>query len=68
MRRFSGRCCQRGEEERFNDSWSFSAVDIPASDDVRVTEARRRFYGSLLGVNVEQQRENTQRSSIRAKS
>lgn len=43
-------------------------MDIPASDDVRVTEARRRFYGSLLGVNVEQQRENTQRSSIRAKS
>lgn len=43
-------------------------MDIPASDDVRVTEAWRRFYGSLLGVNVEQQRENTQRSSIRAKS
>lgn len=41
----------------------FSGVDIPAweetSDDVHETKARRQFYGSLLGVNVEH--ENTLR-------
>lgn len=45
-------------------------MDIPAwgeaSDDVHETKARRQFYGSLLGVNVEH--ENTLRSFIRGTS